>query len=185
MPRGDGYDFKNSIVGGAIPSKYIPAVDKGIKESAARGILAGAPVVDFRADCYDGSFHDVDSSEQAFKMAGIMAFRNVASKCKPVILEPIHEVEVWTPDENLGDVMGDLSSRRGQILGSEPDKRLTKVKAYVPEAEMYRYSTQLHSMTHGRGTFRWQFSSYQEVPPDVAQKIVEQRKKEEEEAAKG
>ncbi len=184
LPRGAGYDFKNSVVGGSIPSKYVPAVNKGIIESAARGILAGAPVVDFRADCYDGSYHDVDSSEQAFKMAGILAFRNVAPKCKPMILEPIHEVEVWTPDENLGDVLGDLSSRRGQILGSEPDKRLTKVKAYVPEAEMYRYSTQLHSMTHGRGTFRWQFSSYQEVPPDVAQKIVEERKKAEEEAAK-
>ena len=157
-------------------------MDKGIKESAARGILAGAPVVDFKADCYDGSFHDVDSSEQAFKMAGIMAFRNVAPKCKPVILEPILEVEVWTPEENLGDVMGDLSSRRGQIVGTEPDRRLTKVKAFVPEAEMFRYSTQLHSMTHGRGTFRWQFSSYEFVPPDVATKIVEERKKEEEEA---
>jgi elongation factor G len=179
-PRGTGYEFGNSIVGGAIPSKYIPAVDKGVRESAARGVLAGAPVVDFKADCYDGSYHNVDSSEQAFKMAGIMAFRTVAPKCKPVILEPIHEIEVWTPEENLGDVMGDLSSRRGQIVGTEPDKRLTKVKAFVPEAEMYRYSTQLHSMTHGRGTFRWHFSSYEVVPPDVASKIVEDRKKEEE-----
>lgn len=181
QPRGTGYEFVNSIVGGAIPSKYIPAVDKGIREAAERGVLAGSPVVDFKADCYDGSYHDVDSSEQAFKMAGIQAFRTVAPKCKPIILEPIHEVEVWTPDENLGDVMGDLSSRRGQILGTEPDKRLVKVKAFVPEAEMYRYSTQLHSMTHGRGTFRWTFSSYQEVPADVAEKIIQEHKKEEEE----
>lgn len=185
LPRGIGYEFSNSIVGGAIPAKYVPAVDKGIREAAERGVLAGAPVVDFRADCYDGSYHDVDSSEQAFKMAGIMAFRNVAPKCKPVILEPILEVEVWTPDENLGDVMGDLSSRRGQIVGTEPDRRLTKVKAFVPEAEMFRYSTQLHSMTHGRGTFRWQFSSYQEVPPDVAERIIVDRKREEEDASKG
>jgi elongation factor G len=185
QPRGAGYEFVNSIVGGVIPSKYIPAVNKGIQESAERGILAGAPVVDFKADCYDGSFHTVDSSEQSFKMAGIMAFRNVAPRCKPVILEPILEVEVWTPDDCLGDVMGDLSSRRGQILGTEQDRRLIKVKAFVPEAEMFRYSTQLHSLTRGRGTFRWEFSSYQDVPPDVAEKIVEAKKKEEEEAAKG
>ena len=182
---GEGYEFINSIVGGVIPSKYIPAVDKGIQEASARGILAGAPVVDFKADCYDGSYHSVDSSEQSFKMAGILAFKNVAPKCKPVILEPIMEVEVWTPDDSLGDVMGDLSSRRGQILGTEQDKRLIKVKAFVPEAEMFRYSTQLHSLTRGRGTFTWQFSSYQDVPTDVAQKIVEEKKKEEEAASKG
>jgi elongation factor G len=184
QPRGTGYEFTNSIVGGSIPSKYIPAVDKGVKEAAERGVLAGSPVVDFRVDCYDGSFHAVDSSEQAFKMAGIQAFRNVAPSCKPIILEPVHDVEVWTPDENLGDVMGDLSSRRGQILGSEPDRNMTKVKATVPEAEMYRYSTQLHSMTHGRGTFAWKFRSYQEVPSDVAEKIIAERKKAEEDAAK-
>ena len=180
LPRGSGYEFKNSIVGGAIPGKFIPAVDKGVKEASERGVLAGSPVVDFRVECYDGSFHAVDSSEQAFKMAGIQAFRNVSKNCKPVILEPVHEVEVWTPDENLGDVMGDLSSRRGQILGSEPDRNMTKVKATVPEAEMYRYSTQLHSMTHGRGTFAWKFHSYQEVPAEVAEKIVAERKKAEE-----
>ncbi len=184
LSRGSGYEFTNSIVGGSIPSKYIPAVDKGVREAAERGVLAGSPVVDFRVDCYDGSYHTVDSSEQAFKMAGIQAFRNVAPNCKPIILEPVHEVEVWTPDENLGDVMGDLSSRRGQILGSEPDRNMTKVKATVPEAEMYRYSTQLHSMTHGRGTFSWKLHSYQEVPSEVAEKIIEERKKAEEEAGK-
>ncbi len=184
-PGGSGYEFVNSIVGGAIPSKYVPAVDRGIQEAAARGVLAGAPVVDFTAECYDGSYHNVDSSEQSFKMAGIMAFRSVAPKCKPVILEPILEVEVWTPDDNLGDVMGDLSSRRGQILGTEQDRRLIKVKALVPEAEMYRYSTQLHSLTRGRGTFTWKFSSYQDVPSDVAQKIIEDKQRDDEEAARG
>jgi elongation factor G len=135
--------------------------------------------VDFKVECFDGSYHNVDSSEQSFKMAGIQAFRNVAQKAKPVVLEPILEVEVWTPDDNLGWVMGDLSSRRGQILGSEPDGRLTKVRAFIPEAEMHRYSTQLHSITHGRGTYRWHFSRYEEVPPDVVQKIKEEREKEE------
>jgi elongation factor G len=181
LPAGSGYEFESKVVGGSIPSKYIPAVDKGIQEAVARGVLAGNPVVDFKVECFDGSYHDVDSSEQAFKMAGIVAFRTVAKKAKPVILEPIHEVEVWTPDDNLGDVMGDLSARRGQILGTEPDGRLVKVKAMVPEADMYRYSTQLHSMTHGRGTFTWKVSGYQQVPPDVAEKIVEEYKKEREE----
>ncbi len=179
MPRGSGYEFDNKITGGVIPGKYIPAVDRGIQEAAERGVVAGYPVVDFKVECYDGSYHDVDSSEQSFKMAGIMAFRTVARNAKPVVLEPILEVEVWTPDENLGEVMGDLSSRRGQILGSEPDGRLTKVRAYVPEAEMHRYATQLHSMTHGRGTYHWHFSSYQDVPPDVAQRLIEEREKEE------
>ncbi len=175
LPRGSGYEFDNKISGGVIPGKYVPAVDRGVQEAAVRGVLAGYPVVDFKVECFDGSYHDVDSNEQSFKMAGIMAFRNVAPNCRPVLLEPVFDVEVWTPDENLGEVMGDLSARRGQILGTEPDGRLVKVKAHVPEAEMYRYSTQLHSMTHGRGTFHWEFSSYQEVPVEVAQKIAEER----------
>ena len=179
--RGEGYEFERRIVGGAIPSKYVPAVDKGIQEAAQRGVVAGYPVVDFKVECFDGSYHQVDSSEQAFKMAGIMAFRNVAPNCRPVLLEPVLSVEVHVPGENLGDVMGDLSSRRAQILGSESDGRLTKVKAYVPEAEMYKYSTQLHSMTHGRGTFSWSFASYQQVPADVAKRIAEERAKEAEE----
>jgi len=181
LPRGSGYEFEDQIKGGVIPSKYIPAVDKGIREAAERGVTAGYPVVDFKAECFDGSYHDVDSSEQSFKMAGIHAFRNVASHAKPILLEPVLEVEVWTPDENLGEVMGDMSSRRGQILGSESDGRLMKVKVFVPEAEMYRYATQLHSMTHGRGSFHWKFSSYQEVPADAAEKIREARQKELEE----
>ena len=175
-PRGEGFEFAKKIVGGAIPSKFVPAVAKGVQEAAERGVVAGFPVVDFSVECYDGSYHDVDSSEQAFKMAGILAFRNVATKCKPVLLEPVLSVEILAPDENLGDIMGDLSSRRAQILGSEPSGRLTKVTATVPEAEMYKYSTQLHSMTHGRGTFHWEFASYQEVPSDVAAKVAEEAK---------
>lgn len=178
QPRGSGYEFGDEIKGGVIPNKYIPAVDKGIQEAARRGPVAGYPVVDFRAECFDGSYHDVDSSEQAFKMAGILAFRNAADHAKPVLLEPILDVEVLAPDENLGDVMGDLSSRRGQIVGTQPDGRLTKVRAHVPEAEMYKYATQLHSMTHGRGTFHAEFRGYQEVPGDVAQKIAAEREKE-------
>jgi elongation factor G len=184
LPRGSGYEFVDSITGGVIPNKYIPAVDKGIQEATHRGAVAGYPVVDFQAECFDGSYHDVDSSEMAFKMAGIQAFRTVAAKAKPVLLEPILQVEVLTPDDNLGEVMGDLSSRRGQILGSEPEGRLTKIKAMVPEAEMYKYSTTLHSMTHGRGTFRASFASYQEVPPDVARTVAAERAKEEEEKEK-
>jgi len=177
MPRGSGYEFVDQIKGGVIPGKFVPAVNKGIKEASERGVVAGYPVVDFRIECYDGSYHNVDSSEQAFRMAGILAFKKVAKGAKPVLLEPILQVEVWTPEENLGEVMGDLSSRRGQILGSESDGRLTKVKAMVPEAEMYRYSTTLHSMTHGRGTFHWEFSSYQDAPPDVARKVGEEKEK--------
>src|SRR5438445_693361 len=182
LPRGSGVQFVDEIVGGVIPRQYIPAVERGIQEAAARGPVAGYPVVDFKAELYDGSYHDVDSNEMSFKMAGILAFRNVSPNCKPVLLEPIMEVEVWTPDEYQGAVMGDLSSRRGHILGTEKDGRLTKVKALVPEAELDRYATTLHSLTHGRGTYRAKFHVYQEVPPEVAHRVIEARKKELEEA---
>ncbi|MBS1241558.1 MAG: translation elongation factor [Gemmatimonadetes bacterium] len=181
QPRGAGYAFQDSIVGGVIPNKYIPAVDKGIQEAAVRGIIAGYPLVDFKAECYDGSYHDVDSNEMSFKMAGILAFRNVAPKCRPVLLEPLMDVSIWTPDDTLGDVMGDLSSRRGQILGTEQDGRLTKVNAIVPEAELYKYSTTLHSMTHGRGTYRQAFHGYAEAPPEVAAKVAAEHQKDKEE----
>lgn len=180
LPRGSGYEFVDDIVGGVIPNKYIPAVDRGIQESALRGVVAGYPMVDFKAECFDGSYHDVDSNEMSFKMAGIMAFRNVAPKCRPILLEPLVDIEVWTPDDVLGDVMGDLSSRRGQILGTEADGRLTKVKAVVPEAELYKYSTTLHSITHGRGTYRQKFHGYVEAPPDVATKVASENEKEKE-----
>ena len=181
LPRGSGYVFEDVIVGGAIPNKFIPAVDRGIQEASQRGILAGCPVVDFKVELFDGKYHDVDSNEMSFKLAGILAFRNVAPECKPVILEPLVDLEVWTPEEYLGGVMGDLSSRRGQILGSEPDGHLLRLKAVVPEAELFKYSTQLHSLTHGRGTYKYAFKQYSEVPPDVAAKIVDEYEKEKKE----
>ncbi len=184
LPRGSGFLFEDKIVGGVIPRQYIPAVERGIVEAAQRGPVAGYPVVDFKVELYDGSYHDVDSNEQSFKMAGIMAFRNVTPNARPALLEPILELEVLTPEEYLGAVMGDLSSRRGQILGTEPDGRLAKVRAHVPEAELDRYATALHSITHGRGTYRQKFHIYQEVPPEVATKIADARKKELEEAKK-
>lgn len=178
MPRGAGYEFVDKIVGGVIPNKYIPAVDRGIQESAERGVVAGYPVVDFKVECFDGSYHDVDSNEMSFKMAGILAFRNVAPNARPVLLEPLADLEVWTPEDVLGDVMGDLSARRGQILGTALDGRLTKVQAVVPESELYRYTTTLYSITHGRGTFRHSFHGYVEAPPDVAARVAEEHKEE-------
>jgi elongation factor G len=163
-------------VGGVIPNRYIPAVDRGIQESAVRGVVAGFPMVDFQAECYDGSYHDVDSNEMSFKMAGILAFRAVAPKCRPILLEPLQSVTVWTPGEVLGDVMGDLSARRGHILGTDTEGRLTRVKAIVPEAELYKYATTLHSVTHGRGTFHQEFHGYTEAPPDITMRVAAENK---------
>ena len=182
LPRGSGIQFVDEIVGGVIPRQYIPAVERGVQEAAARGPIAGYPVVDFKVELYDGSYHDVDSNEMSFKMAGILAFRNVSPNARPALLEPILDIEVLTPDDYLGAVMGDLSSRRGHILGTDPDGRHVKVKAHVPEAELDRYATTLHSLTHGRGTYRQKFHVYQEVPPEAAHKVAETRKKELEEA---
>jgi len=182
LPRGSGIQFVDEIVGGVIPRQYVPAVERGVQEAAARGPIAGYPVVDFKVELYDGSYHDVDSNEMSFKMAGILAFRNVSPNARPALLEPILDVAVWTPEDYLGAVMGDLSSRRGHILGTEPDGRQVKVKALVPEAELDRYATTLHSLTHGRGTYRQKFHVYQEVPPEAAHKVAEMRKKELEEA---
>jgi elongation factor G len=184
-PRGAGYEFVDSIVGGVIPNKFIPAVDRGIQESAVRGVVAGYPMVDFVAECYDGSYHDVDSNEMSFKMAGILAFRNVAPKCRPVLLEPLVHLEVRAPDDVLGDVMGDLSSRRGHILGTEVDGRLTKVKAIVPEAELYKYATTLHSITHGRGTYHQEFHGYAEAPAEVTTKVAAENAREGQEVEVG
>ncbi|MGE0439594.1 MAG: elongation factor G [Gemmatimonadales bacterium] len=176
LARGSGYEFIDSIVGGVIPGKFIPAVDRGIQEAAARGSLAGYPLVDFRAECFDGSYHDVDSNEMSFKMAGILAFRNVAPKARPVLLEPIIAVDIFTPNEMLGDVLGDLSPRRGQILTTEAVGRLTRVSALVPQAELYKYSTNLHSITHGRGTHKERFHGYAEAPAEVAAKVAADNK---------
>jgi elongation factor G len=176
QPHGAGYEFVDDVVGGVVPGKFIPAVDKGIQEAAERGILAGYRVVDFKATLYDGSHHAVDSSEMAFKMAGILGFHNAAEKCRPALLEPIMEIEVTVPDEYTGDVMGDLSSKRGKILGMTPARKGQTVRALVPQSELYRYSTHLRSMTQGRGSFTLRFSSYEEVPRDQAERIVEEAK---------
>lgn len=170
--RGEGFEFVDSIVGGVVPGKFIPAVEKGLNESMTKGQLAGYPAVDMKATLYDGSYHSVDSSEMAFKVAASMAFKKLMEECGPVLLEPIMEVHVYAPEESTGDVMGDLSSRRGRILGMEPQGRGQLVKALVPQGEMYRYSAQLRSFTQGRGRFEMAFSSYEPVPRDSAAKII-------------
>ncbi|HEY6828469.1 MAG TPA: elongation factor G [Gemmatimonadaceae bacterium] len=181
LPRGSGYQFVDEIVGGAIPRQYIPAVDRGIQEASVRGIIAGYPLVDFKAEVFDGSYHTVDSNEMSFKMAGILAFKAVAPKCKPVLLEPLDEIEVTTPDDYMGDVLGDLSSRRGHILGTEPSDSGTLIRAIVPQAELHSYASSISSMTQGRATFKRRFKGYEEAPHEVAQKVIEEHAKEKEE----
>lgn len=180
--RGSGFEFVDQIVGGAIPRQFIPAVEKGIREAMERGILAGYPVVDVKATVYDGSFHPVDSSEMAFKMAGILAFQNAAEKASPILLEPMLNVEVTVPEEYMGDIIGDLNGKRGRILGMEPVNGRQVIRAVVPQAEMLRYAIDLRSIARGRGTFKTEFSHYEQVPAHIAQQIIEQRKKEREEA---
>ncbi|MEN3186516.1 MAG: elongation factor G [Atribacterota bacterium] len=180
LPRGQGFEFVDKIVGGVIPRNYIPAVEKGVQEAMQEGILAGYPVIDVRVTVYDGSYHPVDSSDMAFKIAGSMAFRKGASEANPVLLEPIMNVEVLVPDENMGDVIGDLNARRGRILGMEPQNGYQKVKAMVPLAELFRYSVDLRSITQGRGSFSMRFSHYEEVPAQIAEGIIEKAKKEKE-----
>ncbi|HOW55056.1 MAG TPA: elongation factor G [Syntrophorhabdaceae bacterium] len=179
-PRGEGFEFVDKIVGGAIPRQYIPAVEKGIVEAMGQGILAGFPVIDFRVTLYDGSYHDVDSSEMAFKIAASMGFKKGLEMCKPTLLEPIMKMEVIVPDENMGDIMGDMNSRRGKIMGVETKGSNQVVKAVVPMAEVLRYAPDLRSMTGGRGTFTMEFSHYEEVPGQIAEKIVEAAKREKE-----
>ena len=169
---GEGYEFVNSIKGGVIPTKYVPSVDKGIREAAARGVLAGFRCVDFEAQCYDGSYHSVDSSDIAFKLAGSSAFKNVAAKCRPVILEPIIEVTVTTPDDYVGDIMSDMNQRRGKVLGMEPTAGRTTVKALVPESELYKYSTSLRAITQGRAHHSRSFSRYEAVPELEVPKVI-------------
>jgi elongation factor G len=177
LPRGGGFEFVDAIVGGAIPRQYIPAVEKGIVEAAQRGVLAGYPLVDFKAILDDGSFHAVDSSEMAFKIAGSLAFKKAAADAAPVLLEPIMEVTVTTPDEVMGDIMGDLNGRRGRVLGMESAGRNQVIKANVPLAEFLTYAPDLRSMTGGRGTYSMAFSHYDEVPGQIAEKIIAEAKK--------
>jgi elongation factor G len=169
---GEGYEFLDRIVGGKIPREYIPSVDLGIQEAMESGVLAGYPVVDVRAELVDGSYHDVDSSEMAFKVAGSMAFKNAMERAKPKLLEPVMSVEVVTPEEYLGDVMGDLNSRRGRVEGLEPRGNAQAVRARVPLATMFGYATDLRSMSQGRATFTMQFDRYEEAPQAIAGEIV-------------
>ncbi|MCH5313674.1 MAG: elongation factor G [Helicobacter sp.] len=173
---GKGYEFVNNISGGVIPKEYIPAVDKGIQEAMQNGVLAGYPVVDFKITLYDGSYHEVDSSEMAFKIAGSMAFKDACRKANAVLLEPMMKVEVEVPEEYMGDVIGDLNRRRGQINSMDDRMGLKIVNAFVPLAEMFGYSTDLRSATQGRGTYTMEFDHYGEVPSNVAKEIIEKRK---------
>ena len=172
IPNEGDYEFENAIVGGAIPKEYIPAIDDGIKEASESGILAGYPVINFKVKLYDGSYHEVDSSEMAFKIAGSLAFKNAMAKADPVILEPTMKVEVTVPEEYMGDVMGDLNSRRGRIEGMEPMAGAQVIKAFVPLSEMFGYATVLRSRTQGRGVYTMQFDHYDEVPKSIQEKIM-------------
>jgi elongation factor G len=172
---GSGYEFVNAIKGGVIPGKYVPSVDRGIQEAAERGIVAGFPLVDFVAECYDGSYHAVDSSDIAFKLAGAHAFKAVAQKCGPMLLEPIIEVAVTTPDEYVGDIMGDLTSRRGKVQGMEPGSGRTTVRAMVPESELYKYAATLRSITQGRAHHTRKVAGYEAAPDHIAQKVRQER----------
>jgi len=175
LERGQGFVFENAIVGGVIPKEFIPAVEQGIREATQSGVLAGYPVVDVKVRLFDGSYHEVDSSEMAFKIAGSIAFKEAVKKATPVLLEPIMEVEVETPEDYVGDVIGDLNSRRGKIMGMENKGVITVVKALVPLAEMFGYATTLRSLTQGRGTFIMKFSHYDEVPQSIAEQIIGER----------
>ncbi len=181
LPRGSGIEFTESIVGGAIPKNYIPAIEKGIREAAEKGIQAGYPATDFKVNVVDGSYHEVDSSDQAFRIAGSLAFQEAAMKAGPIVLEPILEVEVDVPEAFTGDVMGDLNGRRGRISGIESlGNSRQLIRATVPMSEMTRYALDLRSITRGRGRFRTRFSHYEEAPPNITQALIEKHKREKE-----
>jgi elongation factor G len=178
QPRGKGFEYVDGIVGGSIPRQYIPAVEKGIVERMAKGVIAGYPVVDVKATVFDGSFHNVDSSEMAFKIAGSLAFKKAALAAKPVLLEPISEMEVVIPEENVGDIIGDLNGRRGRVLGVDALGKSQIVRCQVPLAEVLRYSSDLRSITSGRGQFTMRTSHYEEIPAAIAEKVISESKKE-------
>ena len=173
---GVGYTFENNIVGGVIPKEFIAPIDNGIREAAQSGILGGFEVVDFKASVFDGSYHDVDSSEMAFKIAGSMAFKEALQKADPCLLEPMMKVEVIIPEQYMGDVIGDISSRRGRIEGMDARMGEQQVHAFVPLSEMFGYATDLRSRTQGRGLFTMQFDHYEEVPKSIAEKVTGARK---------
>jgi len=172
LEPGSGFEFVNGIVGGSVPREYIPAVEKGVVEALESGVLAGYPVVDLRVELYDGSYHEVDSSEMAFKVAGSMAYKSGSAKAGPQILEPIMSNEVIVPEDYMGDVIGDLNSRRGRVQGMEARAGAQVIASQVPLAEMFGYATQLRSMTQGRATFTMMFSHYEPVPKGVGEEIV-------------
>lgn len=178
LEKGAGFEFVNKIVGGAIPSKYIPAVEKGVREAMREGVLGSYPMVDLRVTLCDGTFHEVDSSDIAFQIAGSMAFKKGALECGPIMLEPVFEVEVFVPEAEMGQVIGDLNSRRGKVSSMEQVGKLRKIKALVPQAEMYKYSTQLKTMTQGRGLFTQKFSFYEEMPRELQDRLVKELTKE-------
>ena len=172
MERGKGFEFTSEVVGGAIPRNFIPAVEKGCVEAMLGGVVAGYPVVDVRAIVYDGSYHDVDSNEISFKISGLHAFKDAMQKARPVLLEPIMNVTVFVPDQFMGDITGDLNHRRGRIMSVEPADGMQAIKAQVPQAEIFKYASELRSMTGGRGSFDREFSHYEQVPSNIAQKVI-------------
>ena len=176
MERGKGFEFVNAIKGGTIPQEFIPAVEKGIKEAMSKGIVAGYPFIDTKVELYDGSFHEVDSSEAAFKIAGSIAFQAAVKKAKPIILEPIMKIQVLAPAEFLGDITGDLNSKRGKIEAINDRLNIKIIDVKVPLSEMFGYATNLRSMTQGRGSFNMEFHNYEKVPNNVAQLIIEGKK---------
>jgi len=177
LPRGGGFEFEDAVVGGVVPGRFVPAVEKGLHEALETGVMAGCKVVDVKVTLFDGSYHDVDSDEHSFKIAGRMAFKKAFKEAKPVLLEPIDEIEVTVPEDYMGDVMGDISSRRGKILGMDSDGATQIIKALVPLKELFRYSTNLRSMTQGRGIHKQKFDHYEEVPREVADKIMAEHAK--------
>jgi len=176
LPQGKGFEFVDQIVGGAIPRNYIPAVEKGVREAMAGGVVAGYQMVDVRVTLYDGSYHEVDSSDMAFKIAGSMGFKNAVDKAKPVILEPIMAMDVAVPDECMGDVIGDLNSRRGKVLGMDTKGHSQVIKCHVPMSEVLKYAPDLRALTSGRGEFHTEFSHYEELPPHLTEKVIKEAK---------
>jgi elongation factor G len=180
LPRGSGFEFENAIVGGAIPRQFIPAVEKGVQEAMLEGSIAGCPVVDVKVRLYDGSFHSVDSSEMAFKVAGSQAFKTAMEQANPVLLEPFVKVEVLAPSELVGDIMGDLSGRRGRPMGIDQRGERQIVQAEVPQVEMLTYARDLRSITGGRANFHVEHGHYEEVPPNLVDKVLAANEREEE-----
>ncbi|MDI6797872.1 MAG: elongation factor G, partial [Desulfatibacillaceae bacterium] len=180
LERGSGFEFVDAIVGGVVPKTYIPAVEKGILEASARGALAGFPTVDFRATLDFGSYHTVDSSEMAFKIAGSLAYKKAMEEAQPTLLEPVMKIAITVPEDATGDIMGDLNSRRGRVLGMDTKGKNQVVEAHVPLAEILTYAPDLNSMTGGRGVYTMEFSHYDEVPAHLASKVIEAAKAEEE-----